>query len=131
LLDQSAQLVMSLNGRRHADDCARVLAPGGTLIVAVPAPDDLIELRAHVQGEGVTRDRAEAILAEHAARFALVERFTVRAQHRLGGDALRDLLRGTYRGARSSVAPRVASLDTLDVTSATDVVVLSSRRKTM
>jgi 23S rRNA (guanine745-N1)-methyltransferase len=124
LLDGSATLVTSLNGRRPVSECARVLKPGGTLIVAVPAPEDLIELRERVQGEGVARNRADAVVAEHASRFELVERFTVRERHRVDGDALRDLLRGTYRGARASVASRVESLDALDVTVASDVVVM-------
>ena len=38
LLDASVHLVLSLNGRRNPDECARVLVPGGTLIVGVPAP---------------------------------------------------------------------------------------------
>ena len=127
LLDGSVHLVTSLNGRRHAAECARVLRPGGMLIVALPAPDDLIELREQVQGEGVTRDRADAVVAEHAPRFELVERFTVRQRHRLAGGALRDLLRGTYRGARDSMVERVKTLDalgTLDVTVASDVAVM-------
>jgi 23S rRNA (guanine745-N1)-methyltransferase len=124
LLDRSVDLITSLNGRRHVNECARVLAAGGILIVAVPAPDDLIELRAEIQGEGVTRDRADGVLSEHAARFALVERFTVRSRHQLEGGALRDLLRGTYRGARASVASRVESLDAREVTLSTDIAIL-------
>jgi len=124
LLDRGVQLITSLNGRRNAGECARVLAPGGILIVAVPARDDLIELREQVQGEAVTRDRADAVVAEHATRFAVVERFTVRSRHYLGGDELRDLLRGTYRGARVSAAQRVSSLEALDVTVSTDVIVM-------
>jgi len=54
-------------------------------------------------------------------RFALVERFTVRERHRLDGAALRDLLRGTYRGARTSALGRVETLDALEVTLATEV----------
>jgi 23S rRNA (guanine745-N1)-methyltransferase len=124
LLDASVHVVVSLNGRRNPEECARVLAPGGRLIVAVPAPDDLIELRAQVQGEGVPRERADAVVAEHAERFDVVERRTVRTRHRLDGDALRDLLRGTYRGARLSAAPRVDDLDALEVTVSTDAVLL-------
>ena len=121
LLDASVHLVLSLNGRRNPDECARVLVPGGALMVGVPAADDLIELRAEVQGEGVARERAEAVVAAHAARFALVERFTVRERHRLDGAVLRDLLRGTYRGARTSALERVAALNALEVTLATEV----------
>jgi 23S rRNA (guanine745-N1)-methyltransferase len=128
LLDASVHLVLSLNGRRNPDECARVLAPGGVLIVAVPAPDDLIELRASVQGAGVTRERADAVVAEHAERFDVAKRATVRTRHHLKKDALRDLLRGTYRGARASAADRVEALESLDVTVASEIVVLSPRR---
>jgi 23S rRNA (guanine745-N1)-methyltransferase len=127
LLDDSVHLVTSLNGRRNADECARVLMPGGILVVAVPSPDDLIELRAQVQGEAVARDRTDAVVSEHAARFELMERFTVRTRHRLEGDALRDLLRGTYRGARDSMVERVKTLDALDVTVASDVLTFGLR----
>ena len=128
LLDASVHVVLSLNGRRHPEECARVLAPRGSVVVAVPAADDLIELRAQVQGEGVPRERADAVVAEHAERFDVVERLAVRTRHRLEGDALRDLLRGTYRGARASVAGRVEALDALDVTVASELLVLSPRR---
>ena len=121
LLDASVHLVLSLNGRRNPDECARVLVPGGALIVGVPAADDLIELRAEVQGEGVARERADAVVAAHASAFSLVERFTVRERHRLDGAALRDLLRGTYRGARVSALERVEALDALEVTLATEI----------
>ena len=129
LLDASVHLITSLNGRRHVDECARVLTPDGTLIVAVPAPDDLKELREQVQGEAVARDRADAVVAAHEARFSLEERFTVRTRHRLEGDALRDLLRGTYRGARASAAGRVETLGALELTLATEVCVLRPRRR--
>ena len=127
LLDASVDLITSLNGRRNVDECARVLSPEGTLIVAVPAPDDLVELREQVQGEAVARDRADAVVAAHEARFSLAERFTVRTRHRLEGEPLRDLLRGTYRGARASAAARVETLGALEITLATDVCVLRPR----
>ena len=127
LLDGCVHLVVSLNGRRHPDECARVLDPGGALIVAVPAPDDLVELRAQVQGEGIARARADDVVAAHARHFALVERLTVREHHRLEGEALRDLLRGTYRGARAGEAERAERLDVLDVTVASDICVMQIR----
>jgi 23S rRNA (guanine745-N1)-methyltransferase len=125
ILDESVQLVLSLHGRRNPSECARVLAPGGALIVAVPAADDLIELRSLVQGQAVERERVDAVVAAHAPFFSADARFTVREQHRLEGDALRDLLRGTYRGRRASAAAHVEALDALEVTIASDVLVLA------
>ena len=121
LIDASVVLVVSVNARRNATECARVLPPGGSLLVAVPAPDDLIELRALVQGEGIARERADAVMQEHAPFFTLVARDTVRERHALQAPALRDLLAGTYRGARRS-QQRHDGLDTLDVTLAADVL---------
>ena len=40
--DGSLDLVLSITARRSPAECARVLAPGGRLVVAVPAPDDLV-----------------------------------------------------------------------------------------
>jgi 23S rRNA (guanine745-N1)-methyltransferase len=128
LLDASVALVLSLHGRRQPAECARVLASEGSLMVAVPAPDDLIELRAFVQGESRVRDRADALLTEHTPFFTLTERFSVRNQHALGRGLLMDLLQGTYRGARAGAAARVDMLETLDVTIASDVFVFLRKK---
>ena len=127
LLDHTVDVVVSLHGRRNPSECARVLGKGGRLVVAVPSADDLIELRASVQGQGVERDRGETLVAEHADAFTVLDRDTVREQHHLTARQLRDLLRGTYRGARASEADRLAALDTLDVTLASDVIIFAAR----
>jgi 23S rRNA (guanine745-N1)-methyltransferase len=128
-LDQCVSLVLSLHGRRQPSESARVLAPSGYLLVAVPAPDDLIELRRLIQGEGVERERANAVLAEHEPFFTMIERFSVREQHALDRTSLVDVLRATYRGARASAARRVDALTTLDVTMASDAVLFAPRSR--
>jgi 23S rRNA (guanine745-N1)-methyltransferase len=129
LLDGQVSLVLSLNGRRNPAEVARVLEPRGHLLVAVPAADDLIELRGVVQGHGVERDRTAAVASEHESLFELVERSSVRARLSLERDQLLDLLRGTYRGARASAAARLEALDAMEVTLASDVLVF--RRSTV
>ncbi len=116
LLDASVDLVLSQQGRRNPVECARVLKPGGHLLVSVPAVDDLVELREAVQGAGGERNRMEAVVADHAPYFTAVARTTARVQQTLERPALLDLLRGTYRGVRRSTAERLAGLDRLDVT---------------
>ena len=122
LLDSSVDVVLSVNGRRNPEECARVLRPRGELVVVVPAPDDLLELRQAVQGTGASRDRAAGVVSEHGTRFELRERVQVRVQQRLERAALLDLLAGTYRGERHSQAERVAALDTLLVTQASELL---------
>ena len=127
LRDGSVQLVLSLNARRNPAECARVLAPDGFLVVAVPASDDLVELRERVQGTRVTRDRTAGVMDEHAAAFEVVAKDTLRERHTLVGARLRDLLAGTYRGARTSAHGQVSALDALDVTLASDLIVFLRR----
>jgi len=127
LLDHGVDLAISVHARRNPSECQRVLRPGGHLIVAVPAPDDLIELREAVQGEGLTRERVSGVVTEHAACFEEVARAESRQQLPLDRDALLQLLRGTYRGVRQSESRRVDALDRLTVTLASDVVLLRAR----
>lgn len=126
LLDGRVTLVVSLHARRNPAETRRVLAPDGHLLVAVPAADDLVELRAAVQGRRVDRDRVERVIGEHQPHFAVVRRATVREHHHLSGDQLRDVLHGTYRGARTSMADVVDRLGALDVTFASELLVLRS-----
>jgi 23S rRNA (guanine745-N1)-methyltransferase len=127
VLDQSVDLVLSLHARRNPTECARVLAPSRFLLIAVPADDDLVELRTVVQGQGLERERADHLLAEHEPLFTLVDRSSAREQHRLERKWLLDLLRGTYRGERTSAATRVGALASLDVTLASDFFLFTRR----
>jgi 23S rRNA (guanine745-N1)-methyltransferase len=127
LLDRSVDLVVSIHGRRNPADAARVLAAAGYLLVAVPAADDLIEVRALVQGRPVERDRANAVLAEHEPLFRLVEQTVAREVLDLERAALLELLRGTYRGVRHGAAERVAALTRMNVTLASELLVLTLR----
>ena len=123
LLERSIDVIVSLHGRRNSPECARVLATGGRLIVAFPAADDLQELRAHLHGEATVRQRGEAVIAEHDQHFAVTHREISRERHHVDGDTLHDVLHGTYRGARTSASPRLASLPaTLDLTVSTEIV---------
>jgi 23S rRNA (guanine745-N1)-methyltransferase len=123
LVDRSIDVVLSVNGRRSADEAARVLTTDGALVIALPAPDDLIELRAHVKGAGLERDRTTMLIGAHPA-FRIVERVTVRETMTLDRELLLHLLRGTYRGARLREAERMALVERMSVTLASDIVIM-------
>jgi 23S rRNA (guanine745-N1)-methyltransferase len=127
LQDGRADLILSLHARRNPAECARVLAPAGRLLVAVPAADDLIELRTRLGGERVERERADAVAAAHDPWFTVERIPPAREHHHVVGQPLRDLLRTTYRGARRSAAARLAGAEALDVTLASDLLLFSKR----
>jgi 23S rRNA (guanine745-N1)-methyltransferase len=127
LLDGGVDAVMSLHGRRNPAECARVLKANGLLAIAVPAEDDLIELRTSVHGAGAARARGETLIAEHRRRFTLQAHSTARVRHQLDRPALLNVLRGTYRGMRASERESVARLHGLDVTFASDFFVFRRR----
>jgi 23S rRNA (guanine745-N1)-methyltransferase len=127
LADASVQLVLSLTGRRNPAECARVLAPGGRLVVAVPAADDLAELREAVLGGASREDRTAAVVAEHAPRFVELCRAEARQRRRFPRALLEDLLTATYRGGRAGRRERLADLDALEVTLSQAVLVFGAR----
>lgn len=119
--DGGFDLALSLTSRRPAAELRRVLRPEGLLLVAVPGPDDLAELRAALQGQAVARDRLEGVEEELAAAFALGRRTRLVWQRELDRTALADLLAASYRGARASESERFAALDALTVTMSRDL----------
>ena len=93
--DASFSLVLSITARMNAAEFRRVLRDDGRLLVAVPAPDDLIELR----GRG--RDRAERTLEAFKTNFALEATRRVTTTADLDAGEVRDVLASIYRPMQS------------------------------
>jgi 23S rRNA (guanine745-N1)-methyltransferase len=121
----SADLILSIDARRNPAACARVLAPGGRLVVAVPAPDDLAELRLAALGPPTGDDRVPAVVAEHAALFVVAARRCARERRTFPAPLLEDLLVSTYRGGRAGRRERAAGLGSLTVTLSHEIVVFA------
>jgi 23S rRNA (guanine745-N1)-methyltransferase len=108
--DASFSVVMSITARMNCAEFRRVLRDDGRLLVAIPAPEDLIELR----GKG--RDRVERTLESFNPAFALSEQRRVTTTADLDETVVRDVLLSIYRPLRSEPieATRVTfSLDLL------------------
>jgi 23S rRNA (guanine745-N1)-methyltransferase len=127
LADESAALVLSVFGPRNPAEIRRVLAPGGTLIVATPGPDHHAELRRSLGLIGID-ERKSARLAEAYGDYASTAVTTVRYQMRLGHADLTDLVAmgpsARHIGA-DELAARVAALPPAPVTVTVDVEVRS------
>ncbi len=120
--DSSFDLVLSLTARRNAPEFRRVLTPEGRLLVAIPGEDDLVELRAAVQGEKVLRSRLEGAVAAFSEDFELAEHRPLRHQTHFDAAAVRDLLASTYRGARESERRRAEGLGEMEVTQSLELL---------
>jgi len=124
--DGSLDLVLSITARRSPAECSRVLAPGGYLVVAVPAPDDLSELREAVLGSASREDRLAKLIEEHATHFVLVGQRESRERRIFSAVQLEDLLVSTYRGGRAGRRERVKELGDLAVTLSHAIVVFKA-----
>jgi len=125
LADGAFELVLSCRGPKSPAELARVLAPGGTLVLVVPAPDDLIELRAAVQGEGRRIDRATPALEAFGRRFRCVGRAEARAVRAMTREQIEDVLTATYRGVRAGVRERLEGIEGLAVTWSSEILRLA------
>jgi 23S rRNA (guanine745-N1)-methyltransferase len=120
--EASFSLVASITGRMNPGEFRRVVREGGTLLVVVPAPDDLVELREGVLGEGVLRDRVERTIATFAPRFTLERHERIRQVARLDAAAVADVMTSAYRALRTKERARLAAIGNTDVTLSRDVL---------
>jgi 23S rRNA (guanine745-N1)-methyltransferase len=108
--DRSFHILLSITARMNTAEFRRVLRDDGRMLVALPAPDDLIELR------GTGRDRVARTLDTFANGFHLVDQTRISTTADLGASAVADVLASIYRPMqpRPAEAQRVTlSLDLL------------------
>ncbi|HME00903.1 MAG TPA: methyltransferase domain-containing protein [Terriglobia bacterium] len=108
--DRSFSIVLSITSRMNAGEFRRVLRDDGRLLVGIPGPEDLLELR------GAGRDRVARTMETFAHGFTLVDRQRVTTAADLDAAAVHDVLLSIYRPRRlqPAEAKRVTfSLDLL------------------
>lgn len=93
--DRTFSVVMSITARMNASEFRRVLRDDGRLLVAVPSPDDFIELR------GAGRDRTARTIETFARDFKLADRCRVTTTADLDDAAVHDVLHAIYRPLQS------------------------------
>jgi 23S rRNA (guanine745-N1)-methyltransferase len=113
--DRSFSIVLSITARMNAHEFRRVLRDDGRLLVALPAPDDLIELR------GVGRDRVDRTVETFAQDFTLLDRRRAATTADLDAAAVEDVLLSIYRPMRSK------PVEAMRVTFSLDLLLFSCR----
>jgi 23S rRNA (guanine745-N1)-methyltransferase len=96
--DRSFSIVLSITARMNSAEFRRILRDDGRLLVALPAPDDVIELR------GAGRDRVPRTLETFAQEFTLMDQRRVTTATDLDAAAVHDVLLSIYRPRRRPAA---------------------------
>ena len=107
--DCSFPIIMSITARTTPTDFHRVLKPGGLLLIAVPAPDDLIELR------GAGRDRISRITEMFAEGFRAINQRRATTVANLDASAVEDVLLSSYMPLRREPAKAMQVTFSLDL----------------
>jgi 23S rRNA (guanine745-N1)-methyltransferase len=107
--DRTFTIVLSITARMNAREFRRVLRNDGRLLVAIPAPDDLIELR----GKGC--DRVPRAIETFMHAFTLVDQRRIATAADLDAAAVHDVLHSIYRPLQSQPAQAMRVTFSLDL----------------
>ncbi len=107
--DRSFSIVLSITARMNTAEFRRVIRNNGRLLVALPAREDLVELR------GAGRDRVARTIETFARNFTLIDRQRVTTAADLDAAAVHDVLLSIYRPMRSRPAEAMRVTFSLDL----------------
>jgi 23S rRNA (guanine745-N1)-methyltransferase len=107
--ERTFSIILSITARMTAGEFRRVLRDDGRLLVALPSPGDLLELR----GEG--RDRVARTIETFAPHFRLADQRSVTTAAGLDAAAVADVLLSIYRPMRSKPAEAMRVTFSLDL----------------
>jgi hypothetical protein len=88
-------IILSITARMNSSEFRRILRDDGRLLVALPSPEDLIELR------GAGRDRVARTVETFTPDFTLVDQRRAVTQADLDAAAVHDVLLSIYRPLRT------------------------------
>ena len=90
--DGAATAILNVFAPRNPEEFRRVLGPGGSLVVVVPAADHLRELRGRGLVLGVQEEKRERLLAALSPHFDLEREVAVERSLRLSATAVEALV---------------------------------------
>ena len=113
--DATFARVLSITARMNSSEFRRVVCDDGRLLVAIPAPDDLVEVR------GAGRDRVQRTVETFANDFTIIDQRRASTIADLDRDAVHDVLLSIYR-------PReIERVEPMRVTFSLDLLLFAAR----
>jgi 23S rRNA (guanine745-N1)-methyltransferase len=95
LADESVQVVLNVFAPRNPVDFARVSVRGGLLLVVIPHPGHLANLRSELDLLGMEADKRERVVEQMSGSFELVGEQTMAYDIALNKDDVSDLIQMT------------------------------------
>lgn len=114
LADAVADTVLSVFAPRNSDEFARILRPGGRVIVLGPRPGHLSELTQQLGMIGQDKDKSTRLDAQFADRFEAVDRQELTAPASMDRDLAVDVVMmgpTAFHAERAAVLARSLALD--------------------
>ncbi|MDF7798324.1 methyltransferase domain-containing protein [Pontiellaceae bacterium B1224] len=119
IADASMDVILSILAPRNNEEFSRILKPDGALIIGVPGPNHLIELRQQLQfTSGDFKEKADQAAEKCAPQFIETNRESLSFKQTLCKEQIADLIRMTplfWRSGEEAKAS-VMELDQLEVT---------------
>jgi 23S rRNA (guanine745-N1)-methyltransferase len=109
-----ADTVLSVFAPRNSAEFARILRPGGRVVVLGPGPNHLAELIDGLGMIGQDKDKASRLDAQFGDRFELADRSDLRAVARIDRDLAVDVVMmgpAAFHSQRDDVVARARTLD--------------------
>lgn len=92
IADQALDAITNIFAPRNADEFARILVPGGLLLIVIPAPEHLHQLRSTLHLLDIEENKQQHVIAQFSAQFELLTATTTRYTVQLDTTAIRQIV---------------------------------------
>jgi 23S rRNA (guanine745-N1)-methyltransferase len=124
-LDGAIDVLLNVFAPRNSAEFARILAPGGKLVVVIPTSNHLAELRQIQPILAIQSDKREAVVQALAGEFVLDHEEKLDVPLHLNGEQITDLVGMTPNAwfLKDNQKEQLAAVETLEVTAHFEVLV--------
>ena len=130
--DESMDVILSVLAPRNIEEFSRILKPDGQLILGVPGPNHLIELRSQLTNHaGDFEEKADEAVKKCAPQFEETNRESLRFPQLVNCEQIADLIQMTpiFWNSSPEAKEKVRQLDELTVTVSFVLLSLTKQRE--